>query len=236
MSLTSHLIRTVFVLLISALGSVAAIALPMDCARTDHPALVQHLTDQSPNLSIGARAPPLNGEHVAFTGDVTVVHGGAFVTHDVKTQWASLNFDADLVATNKTPIETSTGALVRPADSPNYSVATEVQLPSSAYPGVSRRRHNQMSNQALHEAFEADPSYAAQMERLYPGIIDGVRPGPRGAFSRDAPTSDVTWHHGTEPGQMQLVPVEHHTAPGPVQGTLHPGPNGGGGFADWGTE
>jgi hypothetical protein len=135
---------------------------------------------------------------------------------------------------NRIPIETSNGALVRPADNPNYSVATEVQLPTSAYPGVSRQRHNQISNQALHEAFEADPAYAAQMESLYPGIVDGVRPGPRGAFPRSAPTSDVTWHHGTQPGQMQLVPIDQHTAPGPVQGSLHP--NGSGGFADWGTE
>ncbi len=141
---------------------------------------------------------------------------------------------ADGVATNKTPIETSNGALVRPPDSPNYSVATEVQLPSNAYPGVSRQRHNQISNQAMHEAFEADPVFAAQMENLYPGIVDGVNPGPRGAFPRSAPTSDVTWHHGTQPGQMQLIPIDQHTAPGPVQGTLHP--SGSGGFADWGTE
>ncbi|MDX8354532.1 DUF637 domain-containing protein [Cognatiyoonia sp. IB215182] len=137
-------------------------------------------------------------------------------------------------APNRTSIETSNGALVRSVDSPNYSVATEVQLPSNAYPGVSRRRHNQISNQALHEAFEADPAYAAQMENLYPGIVDGVRPGPRGAFPDNRPTPDVTWHHGTEPGQMQLVPFDQHTAPGPVQETLHPG--GSGGYADWGTE
>ncbi len=139
-------------------------------------------------------------------------------------------------APNRTPIETSSGAIVRPADSPNYSVATEVRLPSNAYPGASRRRHNQISNQALHESFESDPAFAARMESLYPGIVDGVRPGPRGAFPDSRPTPDVTWHHGTEPGQMQLIPRDHHIAPGPVQDALHPGPNRGGGFVDWGTE
>lgn len=79
-------------------------------------------------------------------------------------------------------------------------------------------------------------TFTNRMENLYPGIVDGVRPGPRGAFPDSRPTPDVTWHHGTEPGQMQLVPRDQHIAPGPVQGSLHPGQNSGGGFADWGTE
>jgi len=142
----------------------------------------------------------------------------------------------DSIFANRTFVDRSNGAIVRPADSPNYSAATEVQLPPNAYPGVSRRRHNQISNQALHEVFETDPAFATRMENLYPGIVDGVRPGSRGAFPDGRPTPDVTWHHGTEPGQMQLVPRDQHIAPGPVQDSLHPGPNRGGGFADWGTE
>ncbi|WP_413208467.1 HNH endonuclease [Rhodospirillum sp. A1_3_36] len=113
-------------------------------------------------------------------------------------------------------------------------MAAEVQMPSSAYPGVSRQRHNQISNQALHEAFEADPAYAARMESLYPGIVHGVRPGPRGAYPRSAPTPDVTWHHGDTPGQMQLVPRDQHTASGPVQDSLHPDSSDG--YSIWGTE
>ena len=162
------------------------------------------------------------------------MQGSAFTLHGQETVATLFGFDADHIATNRTPIETSNGAIVRPIDSPNYSVATEVQLPSSAYPGVSRQRHNQISNQALHESFVADPAYAARMENLYPGIVDGVRPGTRGAFPRSAPTSDVTWHHGSQPGQMQLVPIDQHTAGGTIQGSLHP--NGSGGFANWGTE
>ncbi|MBO6604060.1 MAG: HNH endonuclease [Roseicyclus sp.] len=125
-------------------------------------------------------------------------------------------------------------AVVRPADSQYYSVAAEVQLPSSAYPGLSRPRHNQISNQALHDMFQTDPAYAAQMESLYPGIVAGAAPGSRGAFSRNPPASGVTWHHGTQPGQMQLVPTDQHGLRGPIQGSLHP--NGSGGFADWGTQ
>lgn len=186
--------------------------------------LPQHKTAvaEHANIHFAAHAPPPTGINVAIAGAAVAEYGNGFVRHGPETVVASLGFGADLDAPNRTPIESSNGALVRPSESPNYSVATEVQLPSNAYPGVSRRRHNQISNQAMHEAFEADPAYTAQMENLYPGIVDGVKPGPRGSFPRGAPTSDVTWHHGTQPGQMQLVPIDQHTAPGPVQGSLHP--------------
>ena len=139
-----------------------------------------------------------------------------------------------LESSAKKVFETSNGSVVRPSVSPYYSNVYEVQLPAAAYPGSSRQLHNQLSNQALHEAFQADPVFAVRMESLYPGIIKGVQPGTRGAYSRTAPTADVTWHHGDQPGQMQLVPREHHTAPGPVQENLHPG--GTGGYSQWGKE
>ncbi len=63
------------------------------------------------------------------------------------------------------------GKVERSNDSSNYSNAYTVELPKDAYPNVSRSRHNQISNQQLHEAFESDPSLAARMEVEYPGII-----------------------------------------------------------------
>jgi len=72
------------------------------------------------------------------------------------------------------------------------------------------------------------------MEAQYPGIVDGAKPGPRGAYSRNAPTQDVMWHHSPETGKLELLPIDHHTSSGPVQGTLHPG--GKGGYSDWGKE
>ena len=72
------------------------------------------------------------------------------------------------------------------------------------------------------------------MENLYPGIISGVKSGVRGAYPRSAPTIDITWHHGNRPRQMQLVPRDQHTAPGPVQDSWHPG--GSGGYSKWGAE
>ncbi len=121
----------------------------------------------------------------------------------------------------------------RPASSPNYSVAYETSLPSPAYPGRSAEFHFSEANRSLHAAFEADPRFAADMEGLYPGIFDGVAPGPKGGFPREAPTDQLTWHHeATRPGTMQLVPRDQHIAPGPVQQSLHPG--GKGGMAIWG--
>ena len=121
-----------------------------------------------------------------------------------------------------------------PDDSPFYEVGFEAQLEAGRdFPGVSDRRHFQESNRQLHEAMQVDADFAQGMEDLYPGITEGVAPGSRGAYPRRAPTSATTWHH--EPyreGAMQLVPRSQHTAPGPVQNSLHP--DGRGGMQNWG--
>jgi hypothetical protein len=114
-----------------------------------------------------------------------------------------------------------------------YSVGYEVKLPKDMYPGVSSPRHFQEANKQLYEAFQKDSKFAQQIEELYPGIIDGVQPGKRGAFSRKPPTNDVTWHHHPErEGVMQLIPFEQHTAEGKIQSILHP--NRKGGMENWG--
>lgn len=122
----------------------------------------------------------------------------------------------------------------RPAHSPHYSVAFEAQLQRGThFPGRSDRSHFAEGNRQLHAAFQSDPAFAREMENLYPGIINGVAPGRRGAFPRRPPQGDLTWHHhATRQGVLQLIPREHHRAPGPVQGSLHPG--GRGGMENWG--
>ncbi|RKT55561.1 RHS repeat-associated core domain-containing protein [Saccharothrix australiensis] len=128
----------------------------------------------------------------------------------------------------------------RPSNSPHYSVAYEAELDSSHFPGRSANHHFSEANRQLHAAFQSDPAFARSMEQLYPGIVDGVAPGPRGGFPRRGPIPGVdggdpplTWHHHpTRPGVLQLIPYEHHTAAGPVQGSLHP--NGRGGMENWG--
>ena len=116
-----------------------------------------------------------------------------------------------------------------------YSVAYEVKLPDNMYPGMSDARHFQEANKQLHAAFNADAEFAQEMEALYPGIIEGVQPGKRGAYPRKSPTKDVTWHHEVRrKGILQLMPIEQHTAKGKIQSALHP--QGRGGMEIWGGE
>jgi len=123
---------------------------------------------------------------------------------------------------------------VRPPDSPFYEVGFEAQLQRGKdYPGISREKHFQEGNRQLYDAMQSDPDFAQGMENLYPGITEGVQPGARGAYPRRAPTPETTWHHeASREGALQLVPRQQHRAPGPVQGSLHPG--GRGGMENWG--
>ncbi len=121
----------------------------------------------------------------------------------------------------------------RPLASPRYSVAFETKIDSKFYPGRSDKVHFQEANRNLHEAMKADPIFAKKLEDMYPGITQGVQPGPRGAYPRRSPLPELTWHHeASQPGVMQLVPIKQHQAPGVVQDFLHPG--GKGGMSNWG--
>ena len=110
-----------------------------------------------------------------------------------------------------------------------YSVAFQTSLNNGSYPGASRGRHFQEANTNLLDAMNGDPGFSQAMENLIPGIRDQLQ-GPR-AVSR-APPKGWTWHHASEPGVMQLVPFDQHTAAGPLQDLFHPG--GMGGMAIWG--
>jgi len=67
------------------------------------------------------------------------------------------------------------------------------------------------------------------MDSAYPGIVDFVKPGARGKHSGKTPSKrELTWHHNPhKPGSMELVPVNHHQEPGPVQNSLHLNQQGG---------
>ncbi|HYO67258.1 MAG TPA: RHS repeat-associated core domain-containing protein, partial [Archangium sp.] len=122
----------------------------------------------------------------------------------------------------------------RPPGSNQYSVWFESQLQKGVdFPGRSDGHHFAEANRQLHQAFQADSGFADAMEKQYPGIKDAVTPGPRGGILRDSPHSSLSWHHEpTRDGAIQLVPMEHHQAKGPVQASLHP--NQKGGMENWG--
>lgn len=108
-----------------------------------------------------------------------------------------------------------------------YSVAFQTQLKPGSYPGVSRGRHFQESNENLLRLMESDATYAQSIRGL--GI--DIQRTPTGLAPRTSP-SGWTWHHAPETGVMQLVPRSQH-APGSIfWDTLHPG--GVGGYSIWG--
>ncbi|WP_162907091.1 ricin-type beta-trefoil lectin domain protein [Allorhizocola rhizosphaerae] len=113
-----------------------------------------------------------------------------------------------------------------------YSVAYEMQLPTTAYPGRSRGHHFQEANRDLAAKMDADPAFGQLMDDMVPGIRDAIV-GPRGGISRQSPTTlGWTWHHATDVGKMQLVPTVQHKARGVLQSLFHPG--GVGGYSIWG--
>ena len=110
---------------------------------------------------------------------------------------------------------TSNGPFVATEFAPSgsqYSVAFEMDLKPVDF-GRGREVHFNRANRALDDAFAADPSFAASMEEMIPGVRDAVS----ATGGRSTPTG-WTWHHAPtqtagRPGVMQLVPTPQH-APG----------------------
>jgi len=124
------------------------------------------------------------------------------------------------------PVSAANAAPSRQPIGDVYSVAFEMKLKPADY-GRSRGVHFRRANASLDAAISSDPAFAAQMERMIPGVGNAVSSvGGRGN------PSGWTWHHhSTEPGVMQLVPQVQH-APGSIfSSTLHPG--GQGGYSIW---
>jgi RHS repeat-associated protein len=108
-----------------------------------------------------------------------------------------------------------------------YSVAFEVKLSPTSYPGATRAAHAQEANEALLRAMEADPDFAQTVQNL--GI--DLQRRSTGLAPRESPT-DWSWQHAQEPGVLQLVPRLQHEPGSIFQEALHPG--GRGGYSIWG--
>lgn len=106
-----------------------------------------------------------------------------------------------------------------------YSVAFEMELAPTSYPGVSRYKHFQEANIALEAAMETNP----MLQQM--GI--SVPKSSAGSIMGTSPTNWV-WHHHVNKGVMQLVPKSQHpNVPGGIfWNSMHP--NGIGGWAIWG--
>jgi hypothetical protein len=106
-----------------------------------------------------------------------------------------------------------------------YSVAFEMRLPSRLW-RKTRKIHLHRANAALDAALRSDPAWTALMEELIPGLRASVAE----TQGRKLP-QDWVWHHGIEPGTMQLALISQHTDP-KFREAFHP--KGKGGYAIWG--
>ncbi|UTX50274.1 DUF6443 domain-containing protein [Chryseobacterium sp. MA9] len=106
-----------------------------------------------------------------------------------------------------------------------YSIAYEMKLAESSYPGVTRYMHFKEANIALESAMKTNPL----LNEL--GIV--IPRSASGSIIGKSPTNWV-WHHDIEKGLMQLVPKSQHpNVPGGIfWETMHPGRKGG--FSIWG--
>ncbi|MBA3464997.1 MAG: HNH endonuclease [Deltaproteobacteria bacterium] len=91
---------------------------------------------------------------------------------------------------------------------------------------AARSVHYGRANAALDSAIKSDPAFALAMEKMIPGVTRAV-----GAAGGRANPPGHSWHHGLEPGVMQLVPTRQHRG-SQWQHLFHPG--GKGGYATWG--
>lgn len=124
----------------------------------------------------------------------------------------------------------ASGLPSRPLNTEIYSTVHEVTLPESLHGAVDDPQFR-FANRNLHELFKVDPSLAGRLNKLFPGLVEHVRPGPLGGTSAESPPG-LTWHHHYKAGLLQLTPLNQHTSAGPVQANYHP--NGVGGAYLWG--
>jgi hypothetical protein len=111
-----------------------------------------------------------------------------------------------------------------------YSVAVEVELPSTSYPGRTRMHHNRVANRALVDTIDNYPEFGTAMEQLIPDLRQQLV-GPSGSISKSAPAGWTWHHHPTRRGVMQLVTKAQHQSSA-YQHLFHP--NRRGGYSIWG--
>ena len=184
-------------------------------------------------LPRGASQPVYNleveGEHVYYVSSQhLLVHNNSMVTaQEAPTGNQSPRLSPE-PPEGVSPVEgVSTTAKATSPTGDVYSVAYQMKLKATSYPGFSRGAHFQEANGSLLQMMEGDQQFAQSMQNL--GI--SLQRTPTGLAPRASPPG-WTWHHAQEPGVMQLVPRLQHARGSIFQGILHPG--GEGGYSIWG--
>lgn len=118
------------------------------------------------------------------------------------------------------------GNIMPPNESANSVIHEARSVPSHV-----RERNYKQANAQLYRWLKQDRKPEEGFERMFPGFVASISPGPRGAFPAKAPLGFTWHHHPLRPGTMELVLSEHHRPGSPARKILHP--QGKGGFASW---
>jgi RHS repeat-associated protein len=108
-----------------------------------------------------------------------------------------------------------------------FLVHFQTTLDKSEWP-KERPDHFRAANKALHDECVRNPAFAETLESKYPGVLKHAQPGKAGEHLKSSPPN-LTWHHNSEPGLMQLVDRQDHRN---FHKVYHP--DGSGGHAKWG--
>lgn len=164
---------------------------------------------------------PVIGEGADFANSIIYVGRGDF--KNASTSLFGVIPIAGMVATGPRLVKNLTKKTV--PSGAYYSVAFEMELAKTSYPGVTRYMHFKEANIALDKSMQTNPmlkELGITVPRSASGSIIGTSP------------SNWVWHHNVKGGVMQLVPKSQHpNIPGGIfWETMHPG--GKGGFSIWG--
>ena len=101
MTFFHHLFRSFILLVFATLGTSLAFALPSDWQQVQFAAYQQELTIEAQDIANTARAPPSDSANLAVTGTLFSRNGDARAMDGAGTQWVSLNFFGEFIATNR---------------------------------------------------------------------------------------------------------------------------------------
>ena len=108
-----------------------------------------------------------------------------------------------------------------------YHVFHEHSLNRSEYK-IKDSEQFSLANKSVHQRLQTDHEFRKTMHSKYPDAVKDVQPSASGRFKGKSPTG-LTWHHGDEPGSLQLVDRKDHRE---YHKIYHP--DGTGGRNKWG--
>ncbi|WP_034915748.1 RHS repeat-associated core domain-containing protein [Erwinia sp. 9145] len=89
-----------------------------------------------------------------------------------------------------------------------YHVFHEHTLNPDEYT-MTDKEHFSRANKSVFERLQTDLDFKRELQTKYPGVVEHVQPMKNGNF-RGASPKNMTWHHGDDPGSLQLADFKDH--------------------------